>query len=231
MTDFTSVSFPPSKDWQAFGRHSRVLFEHSLGDPQTQTNGRPGQRQHGVDIYGRRKSNGAQVGIQCKGKDNDYGGTVTDAELRREVEKTKKFTPALDEFILVTTAPDDNAIQEAARRLEQEVRAGGRQLKIAVCGWGRVQQEIAQHPAAINAFHPDASPFHHLVMAEASQIKELVQDTSAAGQDQMRRRLAVVGMLLNNLPVAGPLSIFWSSCANLTSLAHTFCRIMNLLDI
>jgi hypothetical protein len=42
MTDITSVSFPPPKDWQAFERHSRVLFEHSLGDPQTQTNGRPG---------------------------------------------------------------------------------------------------------------------------------------------------------------------------------------------
>jgi hypothetical protein len=27
-------------------------------------------------------------------KDNDCGGTVTDAELRHEVEKTKKFTPA-----------------------------------------------------------------------------------------------------------------------------------------
>jgi hypothetical protein len=95
MTDFTSVSIPPPKDWQAFERHSRVLFEYSLGDPHTQNNGRQGQPQHGVDIYGRRRGNGALVGVQCKGKDNDYGGTVSDAELSREVKKTEKFVPPI----------------------------------------------------------------------------------------------------------------------------------------
>lgn len=123
MTDFTSVSVRAPKDWQAFERHSRLLFEYSLGDPATQNNGRQGQAQHGVDIWGRRGGgDGPLVGIQCKGKDADYHGAVTKAELRREVKKSAAFRPSLKEFILITTAPDDAKIQEAARLLEEEVR-------------------------------------------------------------------------------------------------------------
>lgn len=100
MTDFSSVSIPPPKDWQAFERHARVLFEHLLGDSNTQNNGRAGQAQHGVDIFGRRGGKGRLVGVQCKGKDAGYGAAVTEAELRREVAKSAGFKPSIEEFIL-----------------------------------------------------------------------------------------------------------------------------------
>jgi hypothetical protein len=134
MTDFSSVSIPRPKDWQAFERHARLLFQHVLKDSLTQNNGRSGQPQHGVDIFGRRCGDGHYVGVQCKGKDIDYGGAVTKTELKREVENSRNFKPSIKEFILITTAPDDAAIQEAARLLEAEVRAKGRDLRIAV--WG-----------------------------------------------------------------------------------------------
>lgn len=54
MNDFTAVSIPAPKDWQAFERKSRLLFQLLLGDPHTQLNGRGGQPQHGVDIFGKR---------------------------------------------------------------------------------------------------------------------------------------------------------------------------------
>ena len=131
MTDFTSVSFRPPKDWQAFECHSRLLFEYALGDPATQNNGRPGQRQHGVDIFGRRGGGGGPlVGVQCKGKDSDYGGVVTEAELRREVKKSERFQPALKEFILITTCPDDAGLQEKARRQRLLRRTAGADRRI-----------------------------------------------------------------------------------------------------
>jgi tetratricopeptide (TPR) repeat protein len=186
MTDFTSVSIRPPKDWQAFERHSRLLFEKSLGDPGVQSNGRAGQRQQGVDIFGRRGGgNGSLVGVQCKGKDNDYGDAVTAAELKREVEKTKKFKPAIREFILITTAPDDAGIQEAARLLEKKVRAEGRDLSISVWGWGRVQQEINRFPEVLKAFHPDASPFTDQILdatAQARQDSAHIKEMLAASQ-------------------------------------------------
>ncbi len=176
MTDFSSASFPRPRDWQAFERHSRVLFEHILDDPNTQNNGRGGQTQNGVDIFGRRGgANGPMVGVQCKGKEAGYGRTVTEKELRDEVEKTKEFLPELKEFILITTASDDAKIQEVARLLQAEVRKAGRDLSIAVWGWETVYQRIIQYPQAIRAFHPDATPFTAEIINGQQEIKDLLQ--------------------------------------------------------
>jgi hypothetical protein len=160
MTDLTSVAIPKPKDWQALERHCRLLFELSFGDPAVQNNGRVGQPQNGVDIFGRRDGGrGRWVGVQCKGKDADYGGEVSEAELRAEVKKTEKFVPPIGEFILVTTAPNDEKNQRAARLLGEQLAAEGRYLVIQVWGWERVQQEINRFPEAIKEFHPDATPF------------------------------------------------------------------------
>jgi hypothetical protein len=135
MTCPNSVYIPPPKDWQAFERNARVLFEHILKDPLTKTNGRSGQRQNGVDIYGRRDGCGDHVGVQCKGKEAAFGEAVSKAELRREVQKAQKFKPHLDEFILVTTAQDDQKIEEEARLICGELEKTARLLRVAV--WGQ----------------------------------------------------------------------------------------------
>ena len=127
MTDFSSISIPKPLNWQDFERNCIVLFECILCDPNTQLHGRTGQPQNGVDIWGRRGGQGTHwVGVQCKGKDIDYGREVTEKELRAEVKKARKFRPTLSEFILATTAPDDAKIQEVARTItqENESRAG-----------------------------------------------------------------------------------------------------------
>jgi tetratricopeptide (TPR) repeat protein len=196
MPTFSSVSIPKPKDWQAFERDARLLFEFSLNDPHIQNNGRVGQPQHGVDIFGRRGGLGGYVGIQCKGKDADYGGSVTEAELRAEVQKSAGFQPPISEFILITTAPDDAAIQRVARELDEEVRRSGRAVKISVWGWGRIQQEIVRFPEAIKAFHPDASPFTDVIIEQNDQIKELVKQHSIELRRVDERVLAIESRLM-----------------------------------
>lgn len=158
----------------------RLLFQYVLDDPATQNNGRPGQRQHGVDVFGRRGGGaGPLVGVQCKGKDTDYGGTVTVDELEAEVKKTEEFQPALREFILVTTAPDDAVIQRHARLLEERIRAEGRDLSISVWGWGRVTQEIGRFGDVIKALHPDATPFTDKILDEQAAIRRQLEILTA----------------------------------------------------
>lgn len=181
MSDFAATSISPPKDWQAFERKSRLLFELSLRDPQTQNNGRTGQPQHGVDIFGKRGGpTGHYVGVQCKGKDHDYGRAVTESELKEEVKKSAEFKPSIREFILATTALDDGKIQEVARLLEQEVRSNGRDLSISVWGWGRLQQEISRYPEAVREFHPDASPFTDQILQATSDVTKFVQQRADA---------------------------------------------------
>jgi tetratricopeptide (TPR) repeat protein len=200
MTDFTSVAIQKPKDWQALERHSRLLFELSFGDPAVQNNGRVGQPQNGVDIYGRRDGGqGRRVGVQCKGKDADYGGEVTQAELRAEVKKTEEFVPPIEEFILLTTAPNDEKIQRTARLLEEELLLADRKLIIQVWGWERAQQEINRFPDAIKEFHPDATPFTDRILDSAEETKRLVAEGNTATAERLtgiEQQLALVATRL-----------------------------------
>lgn len=126
----SSISLPKPKNWEDFERHVRVLFACVLNDPNTQQNGRPGQGQHGVDIYGYRDGRVDQlVGVQCKQK---LEASVTEKELRAEVAKAKHFNPPLREFILATTAPRNQTIQEVARVITAELARTDHPIHISV---------------------------------------------------------------------------------------------------
>ena len=67
MSELSATQIPKPTDDVAFERCNEVLWRCILKDDTAQLHGRRGQRQHGVDIVGRR--NGALdqvVGIQCK---------------------------------------------------------------------------------------------------------------------------------------------------------------------
>jgi len=181
MTDHSSASIPQPKNWQDFERNARVLFECILNDIHVQNNGRVGQPQHGVDIFGRRNGEGTKwVGVQCKGKDADYGGQVTEKEMRSEVEKSRQFTPAISDFILITTAPVDAAIQAAARTITEEREQEGNPLSVSVWGWGELESRICQYPRALQAFHPDATPYTGQILKNTGDLNKKADEHSDA---------------------------------------------------
>jgi len=120
-----SLFFQPPLHWQQFEDLTRSVFE-KIHVVQANKNGRSGQAQQGVDIYGSTKQFG-NIGIQCKRVDeldaNNQpipGGSVTRTFLRAEAEKALAFSPALDIWILATTAKRDGSIQQVARKLSEE---------------------------------------------------------------------------------------------------------------
>ena len=153
----SNISLPKPKNWQDFESHTRVLFACVLKDPNTQQNGRSGQKQHGVDVYGYRDVRvGCLVGVQCKKK---LEAAVTEKELRTEVGKAKNFKPAISEFILITTAPRDQKIQEAARFITVELAKTDHPIRVTVGGWEDVEEQASQHESAWNAFDPTFNPY------------------------------------------------------------------------
>ena len=179
MTDHSSSSIRAPKNWQDFERSSSILFECILDDIQVQNNGRTGQPQHGVDIYGRKNGVGSKwFGIQCKGKDAGYGGKATEKELREEVEKSRKFTPPISDFILVTTAPVDESIQTIARTITKEREDEGDALSVSVWGWGELEKRISQYPKALQAFEPDASPYSKEILSNTAHVRLKIDEQS-----------------------------------------------------
>ncbi len=151
----SSTSLPKPKNWQDFERSTRVLFECVLGDPNTQMNGRTGQSQNGVDVYGQRE-NKYWVGVQCKEK---YTDNISDTELRTEVEKAKAFKPVVSEYYMVTTAPRDQKIQTTARLITKELSKTDHPIKVIVWGWDDIEEHASNYEKAIKAFDPTCNPF------------------------------------------------------------------------
>lgn len=111
MSLLAATQIPKPADEQALERASVVLWRRLLNDPSVQRNGRRGQRQSGVDLFGIRDGDADwHVGIQCKL--NSQGHALSEDEVRGEVTKALTFKPSLKEYYIITTAPDDVAMQE-----------------------------------------------------------------------------------------------------------------------
>ncbi|MCL7987391.1 hypothetical protein M8998_05495 [Sphingobacterium sp. lm-10] len=102
-------------NWQDFETLCKKLWGEIWNCPETKKNGRNGQEQHGVDVYGVPFGEDRYYGVQCKGKDEYTHKQFTKAEIIDEIEKVQKFQPALKKLYFATTAVKDAGIEEFIR--------------------------------------------------------------------------------------------------------------------
>ena len=119
MPTLSNSQIPTPGNWQDFETLCSDLWREIWKDPNTQKNGRQGQPQHGVDVYGRPNQRNLWAGVQCKGKDNLTNKTLTETEVKAEVQKAKFFEPKLSQFIIATTGPKDNKIEKLGRKIRE----------------------------------------------------------------------------------------------------------------
>lgn len=177
MSLLAATQIPRPADEQAFERASVVLWRGLLADPSIQRNGRRGQRQNGVDLFGIRDGDADwHVGIQCKLKSE--GHVLSEVEVRGEVTKALTFKPALKEYYVTTTAPDDVAMQELAREITKELAIAGKAMRVFVWGWNTLEERISEETTARKAFDPTYTFFGEEILTETRSI--------SAGQSEMR---------------------------------------------
>ena len=122
MNSDSECLLPPNEP-AAFESLCLDLWKEIWHDPGAQKNGRSGQAQAGVDVFGRQ--GGAWVGVQCKQKDGLLRTKVTVAELAAEVQNALEFRPKLAKFILATSGPRDAKVQERARQITEDHQSVG----------------------------------------------------------------------------------------------------------
>ncbi len=62
--DLTALHYATPANWQDFELLCRDLWAELWQDPSAQLNGRPGQKQDGVDIFGQPNGGGEWAGVQ-----------------------------------------------------------------------------------------------------------------------------------------------------------------------
>lgn len=153
MFSITNTQLSPPANWQDFERFCRDLWSKVWNDQNTQLNGRAGQPQNGVDVFGRLNGVGDWYAVQCKGRDGRYGGEVSDDELEEEVKKAKKFTHNLKEFILATTAKSNVNLQKKARELTELNEKVGL-FSVHVYSWDDICITLQEYPEVIDSYYP-----------------------------------------------------------------------------
>jgi hypothetical protein len=172
VTGHFARSFPPPTNWQDFERLTFDLYSRMWKTSDAELHGRTGQPQSGVDVYGTDRVENHFTGVQCKGKEQGYGSALTLTELKAEVKKATTFRPRLDVFVLATTAPNDVAVQQAARDITAAHRKKGL-FEVRVTGWNTLQQKISDHDDLVQKYYRDLAPVD--VVAKIGNVVDVVQ--------------------------------------------------------
>ena len=112
-------------------------------------NGRLGQEQAGVDVYGKPKGEKQYWGIQAKGKDDYSSAKLTEKEITQEIEKAKLFEPNLAVYIIASSSNKDAKIEKFVRLKDIESQENG-SFEILLFCWEDIVDLIEENADTYN---------------------------------------------------------------------------------
>jgi hypothetical protein len=143
---------PKPEYWQDFEDLCKNLWGQLWDIPlKIKKNGRIGQSQDGVDIYGVPKGEIDFWGIQCKGKDSYTNAQLTEKEIDVEVGRAKKFKPKLAVFIIATTSNKDAKIEEYIRLLNVK-HLQNDLFEVLLFSWEDIVDEILKRKIVLDYY-------------------------------------------------------------------------------
>jgi hypothetical protein len=149
------MELPKPKNWQDFETIVRDAMAQRWNSATLSKNGRPGQKQHGVDIYGP-DDIGRPVGIQCK----RYAKPLKLAEVKNEIANAEKFIGQLTTLYVATTADHDSQLQ-ADVRLLSDSRAAQGHFAVSMLYWDEIVAGLLLNPVLFKAHYPQLTPAGH----------------------------------------------------------------------
>jgi len=146
------VNIDRPANWQDFEDLCLQLWKDIWGDANAQKNGRSGQKQHGVDVYGYSTYDGLLHGVQCKGKNGNYGSILEKKELIKEANNAEKFVPKLASFTMATTSPRDAELQKECRIMND---SNVHEYTVNVWSWDDIEDELQYRSDILKHFKID----------------------------------------------------------------------------
>lgn len=149
MPSMSHVILPAPRSWDEFEDMALAAAKINWPPGHFTRNGRPGQKQHGVDIYEYGNSS-RQIGIQCK---NTIAGVTPDV-ITSEIEKSRYFHPPLSALYIATTAPRDARTQQFVREISAKKIDRGEHF-VEILFWDDVSGWLARDRETLYHFYPD----------------------------------------------------------------------------
>ena len=151
MDSFSNYQISPLTEWKDFEDLCLSIWKRIWNDDTAQKYGRKGQKQNGVDFFGRPNKGNEYVGVQCKCKENMLGAKLTIPEIKKEINLAIKFKPELKEYIIATTSVRDVNIQKYCMEVTLEHKKINK-FSVGVLFWEDIKELITEEE--IVRFYP-----------------------------------------------------------------------------
>lgn len=163
--DFHAKQIAPPKSWETFEDLCLALFRAVWRDPSAQKNGRAGQVQNGVDIFGCNHALGGEFwGVCCIASSQSFDRSTMRHRIVDGLAKAEQFMPRLAHYVIATTGQNDAAIQQYTRILNAE-RAKSGLFPISIIAWEEIQYLLSANPDIAKHFYPE----HFVNLAAANK--------------------------------------------------------------
>jgi hypothetical protein len=148
MPTIASSVVPPPKSWDEFEDITLAAAKLRWKTTDFERHGRTGQKQDGVDVYGRDTEH-RLIGVQCK---NTVDG-ITLATVNAEILNAEAFVPELDALYIATTAKRDASLQKDIRTISESRRQTGK-FGVIILFWDDVCQDLATNDQVFFSHYP-----------------------------------------------------------------------------
>lgn len=143
------MRIPPPTDWAEFELITQSSLKIKWGSPNLQRNGRQGQPQAGVDVYGE-DNLGRPVGVQCR----NVTEKLTLAAIQEEIQKAECFDPPLQAYYIATTLPNDSRLQKELRLISLD-RISSVKFPVGIFFWEDLIHELVKNLSEFSKHYPN----------------------------------------------------------------------------
>jgi hypothetical protein len=157
------VDIAPPSFWQHFELLTLDICKQKWQDDYAERNGRSGQAQHGVDVYGYNRHQGEYTGVQCKKRKRAEGdverpsGTLNQKEIQDEIKLARTFVPALSRFIIATTGARDEALQSVARAYNRT----SKDFQLTIWFWDDYVEHLNNNPSLMYRYYDNVLKYRN----------------------------------------------------------------------
>ncbi|EIK67603.1 hypothetical protein PseBG33_2644 [Pseudomonas synxantha BG33R] len=151
MPTIQSMRLPIPANWQDFETIVRDAQALRWCSVNLQKNGRPGQAQNGVDIYGA-DNIGRPVGVQCK----CYREQLKLTDVTSEITNAEGFGGRLTALFIATATDHDAVLQQQVRDIS-DARVAQGLFAVSVIYWDEIVASLLLNPQVFKNHYPQIS--------------------------------------------------------------------------
>ena len=147
MPSPVTTNLPVPKSWDEFEDMCADLLKRLWRDPYVNRYGRSGQKQFGVDIYGKpyylKEQGTGLAAAQCKRVE-----VFSQADIDAEVTKATSFIPTPEEYLLLTTLKRDVTLQDYVRNKTWPIK------RVEIQFWDDISIHISESDELLKKYYP-----------------------------------------------------------------------------